>query len=442
MAYDARSAVPALPTPSDLALARQLAPRIRFARNEPFFPSKVGVTVLDAPRQSPSAPLAITFEPGVAKVVEYAIWWDWDIQHLYELEHVWLKLDDNDAIVGVDASAHGKLYPMVLADGALPLEDERVTLYSVPGKHAFHASADPILERRDWLTASCTSMTSAGHVLINHMFKEAFATLTAEDHRAVRRHLQNSAFMPAFDFSAAFDLSTVDHISWPDLHAFICQRVPQVLAQVRADQPLIKAVLLDSGDTLVDEATEIRDADDHVVQADLIPGAGEMVETLAREGYRIALVADGRVKSFANILGGHGVSAHFEAEIISEAQGCEKPAAQMFLAALAALGLEPADAEATVMVGNHLGRDVKGANELGIISIWQNWSPRRHKTPVDASELPAYTIFAPGELPTLLAEIECAMGRSARNPVMADPAMRIGQVEDHLSGSKSGTGAR
>ena len=123
------------------------------------------------------------------------------------------------------------------------------------------------------------------------MFKEAFATLTAEDHRAVRRHLQNSAFMPAFDFSAAFDLSTVDHISWPDLHAFICQRVPQVLAQVRADQPLIKAVLLDSGDTLVDEATEIRDADDHVVQADLIPGAGEMVETLAREGYRIALVA-------------------------------------------------------------------------------------------------------------------------------------------------------
>tara|TARA_A100001391_G_scaffold130922_1_gene90185 strand:- start:29522 stop:30823 length:1302 start_codon:yes stop_codon:yes gene_type:complete len=425
MAYDARSAVPALPTPSDLALARQLAPRIRFARNEPFYPSKVGVTVLDAPGQSPSAPLAVTFEPGVKKVIEYAIWWDWDIQHLYELEHIWLKLDASDAVVGVDASAHGKLYPMVSADGALPLEDGRVTLYSEPGKHAFHASADPIVERRQWLTASCTSMTSAGHVLINAMFEDVFATITAQDHRAVRRYLQNRAFMPAFDFSTAFDLSTLDHISWPDLHAFICQRVPEVLAQVRADQPLIKAVLLDSGDTLVDEASEIRDSDGHVIEADLIPGAMEMVEALAREGYRIVLVADGSVKSFTNILGGHGVSAYFEAEIISEAQGCEKPAAKMFLAALAALGIDPTDAAETVMVGNHLGRDVKGANELGIISIWQNWSPRRHKTPFDASEFPAYTIFAPGELPTLLAEIECAMGRRSRNPAMVDLPMGL-----------------
>jgi FMN phosphatase YigB (HAD superfamily) len=97
----------------------------------------------------------------------------------------------------------------------------------------------------------------------------------------------------------------------------------------------------------------------------------EMVEALAGEGYRIVLVADGLVKSFANILGGHGVSAHFEAEIISEAQGCEKPAAQMFLAALSALGIDPAEAAATV-VGNHLGRDVKDANELEFISIWQN----------------------------------------------------------------------
>ena len=139
MAYDARSAVPALPTPSDLALARQLSPRIRFARNEPFYPSKVGVTVLDAPGQSPSAPLAVTFEPGVKKVIEYAIWWDWDIQHLYELEHIWLKLDASDAVVGVDASAHGKLYPMVSPMGhyrsktdALPFIPNRESTPSTP----------------------------------------------------------------------------------------------------------------------------------------------------------------------------------------------------------------------------------------------------------------------------------------------------------------------
>ena len=93
MTYDPRIAAPNPLTEADRTLAASVAPIIRFADNEPFLPSKVGITILTAPRQSPSAELEINFEPGVTKVIEYAIWWDWDIQHLYELEHVWLKLD-------------------------------------------------------------------------------------------------------------------------------------------------------------------------------------------------------------------------------------------------------------------------------------------------------------------------------------------------------------
>ncbi|MCD7059794.1 HAD family hydrolase [Pelagibacterium xiamenense] len=418
MPYDPRAAVKALPTQADIDLARRLAPVIRFAANEPFLPGKVGITVLDSPGVSPTAPREIAFEPGVSRVIEYAIWWDWDIQHLYELEHVWLKLDENDALVGVDASAHGRLFPMRRPDGSLPIEEGRVTLYSEPGKHAFHAAPEPIREREAQLTASCTSMTSAGRVLVNHMFEDVF-DIAPEDHRAVRRHLQSRAFVPSYDFTQAFDLAGSDFVSWPDLHAYIAVRVPQVLAQVKADQPLIRAVLLDSGDTMVDEATEVRDGDDHVIEANLIPGAKEMIETLVKEGYRIALVADGRVKSFANVLGGHGISGHFEAEIISEAQGVEKPAAKMFEAALEALGLTRDDAQQVVMVGNHLGRDVKGANAMGMTSIWLDWAPRRHKVPVDPTEHPDYTITNPSQLPVVLAEIECAMGRVSQNPHIA-----------------------
>src|SRR5690606_3500750 len=89
---------------ADIALAKRHAPMIRFGDNEPFLPSRAGVTVMTAPGRSPSASLEITFEAGVAKVLEYAIWWDWDIQHLYELEHVWVKLDASDAVVSVNAS--------------------------------------------------------------------------------------------------------------------------------------------------------------------------------------------------------------------------------------------------------------------------------------------------------------------------------------------------
>ena len=60
-------------------------------------------------------------------------------------------------------------------------------------------------------------------------------------------------------------------------------------------------LFIDSGDTLVDESTEIRDDTGVVVQAELIPGAAEAVRTLWRQGYRIALVADGLRASFDRI---------------------------------------------------------------------------------------------------------------------------------------------
>lgn len=413
MTYDASAAVRVLPSADDLSLARRIAPTIRFAANEPFLPSKIGITVLDRAEKSPSAPLEVTFEPGVARVIEYAIWWDWDIGHLYELEHIWLKLDADDNIVRVDASAHGKLFAMTLEDGSLPTENGRVTLYSEPGKHAFHATAAAIIDKRRAMTAACSELAGNGLVLINAMFAEAFAGVTREDHRAVKRYLQDRAFQPSFDFSQRFDLSDIDYMSWPDLHAYIAGRVPAILAQVRREQPLLKAVFLDSGDTLVDEATEIRDADGYVIEASLIPGAKEMVEVLAAEGYRLALVADGRVRSFETILGMHGVRPHIEVEAISEALDCEKPAALMFETALRGLGLTDADAASVVMIGNHLERDIKGANRKGIISIWQNWSPRRSKIPADIEEVPDFVVRSPSEVPQLLALIERQMAKAS-----------------------------
>ena len=403
-------------TSADIELARRLAPVIRFGDNEPFLPSHVGITVLDGPARSPSTGLPIAFEPGVARVIEYAIWWDWDIQHLYELEHIWLKLAADDSVVGVEASAHGGKFAMQLPDGALPLEAGRVTLVSTPGKHAFTATVQEQLPHADHTILACQDLAGRAGILINDMFREQLGGVTLEDHRAVKRYLQARAFLPTFGFNQRFDLAAAAFSSWDDLSAWIPGRVRTVLSQVRQEQPLLKAVFLDSGDTLVNEATEKFDAEGYVIEAGLIPGALEMVQALAKDGYRIALVADGRVRSFATILGGHGISAHFHAQVISETEGCEKPDQRMFQKAMSSLGLGTSDAEAIVMVGNHLERDIGGANRLGIISIWQNWSKKRSHVPADAIEVPRYTIRSPGELPALLADIERQMARAKSNP--------------------------
>ncbi len=405
-------------TAADITLARRLAPAVLFGDNEPFLPSHVGISVLDAPGRSPSSRLEIEFEAGVAKVIEYAIWWDWDIQHLYELEHIWLKLDAADNVVGVEASAHGGKFAMTSANGGLPLQDGRVTLVSTPGKHAFTATPEEQGKTSELAAICCQELAGRDGVLINDMFRPALAEVTAEDHRAVKRYLQARAFLPTFSFHQRFELASAEFLSWDNLAAWIPGRVKAVLAQVRQEQPLLKAVFLDSGDTMVNEASERLDADGYVIEAALIPGALEMVRALASEGYRIALVADGRVRSFETILGGHGIAPHFHAQVISETAGCEKPDRRMFELAMTALGLGPDDAADIVMVGNHLERDIGGANRLGIISIWQNWSKKRSHIPAAAHEVPRYTIRSPGELPGLLADIERQMAQARLNPTL------------------------
>jgi FMN phosphatase YigB (HAD superfamily) len=168
----------------------------------------------------------------------------------------------------------------------------------------------------------------------------------------------------------------------------------------------IQAVFLDCGDTLVDEATQVRDETGIVLKADLIPGAGELVHELKRRGYRLGLVADGESATFHNILEGHDLYDCFDVHAISEEVGVDKPHPQMFRTALEGLAIPPADYRRVVMLGNHLERDIKGANGLGLISVWLNWSPRRPKVAADPSEEPSYTIKTPLELLALLEKLE------------------------------------
>ena len=85
---------------ADYRLALSQAPTIRFDAREPFTPAAVGYTVFRESGRSPSFPREIRLGAGVAAVVEYAVWWDWDIQHLYELEHIWVYLSADGELGG------------------------------------------------------------------------------------------------------------------------------------------------------------------------------------------------------------------------------------------------------------------------------------------------------------------------------------------------------
>ncbi len=162
----------------------------------------------------------------------------------------------------------------------------------------------------------------------------------------------------------------------------------------------------DIGDTIIDEGTEIRDESGTVIHADCIPGARETALRLYETGYRIVMVADGTVQSFANTMRENGLDRIFAARVISEAVGEEKPSQRMFGEAMASLGLTEADKARILMIGNNVARDIAGANRFGIRSVLLTWSKRRSFEASSPDEVPTYRIAAPKELIPLLARLE------------------------------------
>jgi putative hydrolase of the HAD superfamily len=164
-------------------------------------------------------------------------------------------------------------------------------------------------------------------------------------------------------------------------------------------------VFIDSGDTLIDESTEIKDDKYNVLHSKLIEGAGETLVKLYDSGYTIALVADGTKVSFDNIYTENGLDYCFKAKAISGELGYEKPAEIMFRHAMNELGLTDSDKHRIVMIGNNLKRDVVGANRMGITSILISYSPRYVMQPENAEEIPDYVVSKPSEIFDLLEQL-------------------------------------
>ncbi len=165
-------------------------------------------------------------------------------------------------------------------------------------------------------------------------------------------------------------------------------------------------VFTDIGDTIIDEGTEVRNTEGVVIHADCIPGAKETYLRLHEAGYPIVMVADGLTQSFRNTMKENGLEQIFSAWIISEEVGEDKPSPKMFAAAMEAMGLTEQDKNRVLMIGNNVGRDIRGANRFGLTSVLLDWSKRRpfvEELPEDHAD---HRIHTPEELFSLAERLE------------------------------------
>jgi hypothetical protein len=213
-------------------LAYRYAPIIRFDAREPFLPLAAGYTIFKADGPSPSFPRHIELKPvglpPAVTAIEYAIWWDWDIQHLYELEHIWVYIDQPGKVVRAEASWHGDLRDVA---GKLPLTGERLTLFSEPGKHAFAPIVDWLIQLQPFTTACCTSEAGNAGICTPPVI-EGYVYSTPEDDQRIKAYLMRQAFIPTMQFTQLFDTLGDCLLTWPLLFAWIPARVEWWMAEL------------------------------------------------------------------------------------------------------------------------------------------------------------------------------------------------------------------
>jgi len=132
----------------------------------------------------------------------------------------------------------------------------------------------------------------------------------------------------------------------------------------------------------------------------LMPDAREVLTRLSKK-YHTGLLTNGAPDLQREKLLNSGLEPLLQAVAVSGEHDIGKPEPGIFHVLLKQLGVAPADA---VMVGNSLERDILGARNAGVTSVWLKVAGSEEHAPVT----PDFTIHGLAELPALIEKIEIA----------------------------------
>ncbi|WP_051538296.1 hypothetical protein [Butyrivibrio proteoclasticus] len=197
------------------------APIVYMDANEPIQIKRVGYAVYEEDK-SKSLSFNRTFDfqnvKGTKAVIEFAYYLDYDIQHLYDLEHIWVYIDGYGNVVGAEGSYHGR-FLNAFVPGLSGHKDNKVVMYSQPGKHAM--LSDPkLMYLYTELFEACDRLAG-----INGLdAPERYLTdihITEDENKRVKEYIKKQfKFTPAMRFvQTIFD--DVDYMPWEELQGKI-----------------------------------------------------------------------------------------------------------------------------------------------------------------------------------------------------------------------------
>lgn len=211
-------------------LAIKYAPHLYFDKNEPFTIDQIGYTVIVQSQRSPSFNRDIPVDKSkVDFVIEYALYYDFDIQHMYDLEHFWVYVDYNGRVCDGEASAHGSYMNCFRYAGRV--EDEtHIPVYVQPGKHALMPDGQMFKLFGDY-DVVCGKRAGIAGLLVNDLFRGRLIEDMYIDYeicKYIREH---------FSFQASLEFHPVSYgedilVTWDELYEIIPKRINKLLKEM------------------------------------------------------------------------------------------------------------------------------------------------------------------------------------------------------------------
>jgi len=181
-------------------IALKYLPQFMADEREPFPIQAVGYSIYTNNNKSLSCNRLLKWnKSNIQFVVEYAVFFDFDIQHLYDLEHVFVYVGVDGRIADIELSFHGKFIRGMIEGITQIVMDTHPVVFMQPGKHAMMA-APQYFQLCIGLNESCDEWSGADGFLIAPMFEKTLFTDEMIDKKVEQFLKENYAFTPAMKF--------------------------------------------------------------------------------------------------------------------------------------------------------------------------------------------------------------------------------------------------
>ncbi len=215
---------------TDRELAIKYAPHLYFDKNEPFTIDQIGYDIIRTSGRSRSFDRDIWIDTDkVAFVIEYQLYYDFDIQHMYDLEHFWVYVGHDGNVVDGEASAHGSHMNCFQYSKVLE-EETHIPIYIQPGKHAVFPDGKLFLLFSD-VDVVCHKYAGTGGLLVNNLFKGLLHTNSYLNYQICSYIRENFSFHPTLEFvPAPYNEDII--VTWDELYRIIPRRIEHLLKKL------------------------------------------------------------------------------------------------------------------------------------------------------------------------------------------------------------------